>query len=219
MKAIPHVAVIGTGRMGSALAGRLLDTGFEVGVWSPNPRSMMALVDRGATAFAEVSDCTEEADVVISSLPDAEATSRLLIDGSTLDSLRHGAIWVQMAAIGIDATERLGAQILVRRSDMTFVDAPVSGTRDQAAAGRLLILAAGPADADVQLALKPVFQALGRETIWVGPVGAGSRMELICNIWLASHAEPAPRHTAGQFGRSRLALRPREVESVGVGPR
>jgi 3-hydroxyisobutyrate dehydrogenase len=64
-----------------------------------------------------------------------------------------------------------------------FVDAPVSGTRQPAEAGQLLILASGPESARALLA--PVFGAIGSRTLWLGEAGAGSRLKLVLNTWLA----------------------------------
>jgi len=64
-----------------------------------------------------------------------------------------------------------------------FVDAPVSGTRGPAESGQLLILASGPETA--RPALVPVFGAIGSRTLWLGEAGAGSRLKLVLNTWLA----------------------------------
>ena len=76
-----------------------------------------------------------------------------------------------------------------RRPGVSFVDAPVSGSREPAEKGQLLILASGPPQAAA--ALEPVFAVLGRATLWLGPAGAGSRMKLVLNTWLAFQVEGA----------------------------
>jgi 3-hydroxyisobutyrate dehydrogenase len=63
----------------------------------------------------------------------------------------------------------------------------VSGSKDPAEQGHLTIFASGPEEA--QSRLSPLFDALGQRTIWVGPVGAGSRLKLVANSWLALEAE------------------------------
>jgi len=70
---------------------------------------------------------------------------------------------------------------------VTLVDAPVSGSKDPAEQGQLTIFASGPAEARSRLG--PLFDALGQRTIWAGPVGAGSRLKLVANAWLALGAE------------------------------
>ena len=88
-----------------------------------------------------------------------------------------------MGTIGVQATQQLVATTAARRPDVRFADAPVSGTRGPAEAGRLLILASGPESA--RTALAPVFDAIGSRTLWLGPAGAGSRLKLVLNTWLA----------------------------------
>ena len=69
------------------------------------------------------------------------------------------------------------------RPDVLLVDAPVSGSKGPAETGQLLILASGPPAAEAPLA--PVFSAIGRKTVWLGPAGQGSRMKLIVNAYMS----------------------------------
>jgi len=64
-----------------------------------------------------------------------------------------------------------------------FVDAPVSGSKGPAEAGQLLILASGPPTAAA--AVRPVFSAMGRKTVWLGQAGQGSRMKLVVNAYMS----------------------------------
>jgi 3-hydroxyisobutyrate dehydrogenase len=88
-----------------------------------------------------------------------------------------------MGTIGIQATQQLAAKVAAQRPEVSFVDAPVSGTRQPAEAGRLLVLASGPEAA--RFVLDPVFGAIGTRTLWLGEAGAGSRLKLVLNNWLA----------------------------------
>ncbi len=185
----PRVAVIGTGTMGTAMARRLLGAGMELDVWSRHATSTKPLVDAGASASDQASDAVARADVVITMLPNAEVTTDVMIGGDVLGAMPPNSMWVQMATIGADATERLVMETRTRRPDVTFVDAPVSGSRDPAEKGQLLILASGPPGA-AEL-LDPVFAVLGRATLWLGPAGVGSRMKLALNTWLAFQVEGA----------------------------
>ena len=80
-----------------------------------------------------------------------------------LAALPRGAIWLQMSTIGADGTDRAIELAKDNRPDVTFVDAPVSGSKTPAEEGKLLILASGPAAALDTLA--PVFSALGQKTM------------------------------------------------------
>jgi 3-hydroxyisobutyrate dehydrogenase len=188
-EAVRQIAVIGAGTMGAAMARQLLGAGMNVRVWSRHPASTMPLVELGATAFDEAPDAVRDADVVVTMLPAADATSGVMVEGHGLHAMRPGSIWVQMATIGVEATERLVTRVQNLRPDVTFVDAPVSGSREPAEKGQLLILASGPPAAARYL--EPVFGALGRTTLWLGPAGAGSALKLVLNTWLAFQAEGA----------------------------
>jgi 3-hydroxyisobutyrate dehydrogenase len=105
-----------------------------------------------------------------------------------------GAVWAQMGTIGVDATAALDAEVLARRPDLYFVDAPVSGSRVPAETGQLVVLASGPEAA--RALIEPVFSVLGRRTLWLGPAGAGTRMKLVLNTWLAFEVEAAAEAAA-----------------------
>jgi 3-hydroxyisobutyrate dehydrogenase len=184
----PRVAVIGTGTMGTAMALRLLGADMEVDVWSRHAASTVRLTGAGATAHDEATDAVQRADVVITMLPTAEITMEVIVGQKVLEAMPSESIWVQMATIGAQATERIARETL-KRPGLTFVDAPVSGSRDPAEKGQLLILASGPEKAAALL--EPVFAALGRATLWLGPAGAGSRMKLVLNTWLVFQVEGA----------------------------
>jgi 3-hydroxyisobutyrate dehydrogenase len=92
-----------------------------------------------------------------------------------------------MATIGVAGTERVAAMVAAERPDVTLLDAPVSGSREPAEQGQLTIFASGPEEARPRIAA--LFDALGQRTIWVGAVGAGSRLKLVNNTLVAFAAE------------------------------
>ena len=190
----PRVAVIGAGTMGGAMASRLLASGLGVAGWARHPESTAGLLELGATGHSSAADAVAEADVVLTTLPTLEATRSVMFDASVLDAMRPGTTWAQMATIGVAATEQLYGETVSRRPDVIFVDAPVSGSRQPAESGQLLILASG-AEPTTGF-LEPVFAALGKATLWLGPVGAGSRMKLVMNTWLAFQTEGAAESAA-----------------------
>jgi 3-hydroxyisobutyrate dehydrogenase len=187
----PRVAIVGAGTLGGPMAARLLAAHFEVDVWSRTPETIAPLVAVGATGHRAVHDAAAQAGVVVTLLPTAQVTETLMFDQpeSGLDALQPGATWVQMATIGPAATERIARRVGALRPDVAFIDAPVSGSKGPAESGQLLILASGN-EARAR-SLEPLFGVVGRKTMWLGPVGAGSRMKLILNTWLAFQAEGA----------------------------
>jgi 3-hydroxyisobutyrate dehydrogenase len=202
----PAVTVVGTGIMGTAMANRLIDRGFGVAAWSRHPASNRGLVEHGGQVHGDVCDAVSEAQVVITMLPSANATRSVMFDGGAMEHMAAGAIWVQMGTIGVSETERLEVEAHQLRPDVTFVDAPVSGSRVPAETGQLLILASGPPAAAMKL--ESVFGALGRSTLWLGPAAAGSQMKLVLNTWLAFQTEGAAEAAAlaSHFGLGREAL-------------
>jgi len=99
---------------------------------------------------------------------------------------------VQMGTIGLEWTERLAAMAQV--DGVSFADAPVSGSDGPAQDGELVILASG--DDTLSDRLAPVFDAIGRRTVWLGPAGRGSAMKLALNGWLAAVTETAAETVA-----------------------
>ena len=113
---------------------------------------------------------------------DADVVLAIAKDQGMLAALAPGAIWVQMSTIGVAGIGRVKALVEAERPDVILIDAPVSGSKEPAEQGQLTIFASGP-DV-VRSRLDPLFDALGQRTIWVGPVGAGSRLKLVANSWL-----------------------------------
>jgi 3-hydroxyisobutyrate dehydrogenase len=198
------VAVIGTGTMGAAIARRLLSTGMSVAVWDRSPQSTVALAELGATAFDDPRDAVAVASVVLTLLPTADAVTEVMIGRGVVDALAWQAVWAQMGTVGVEAIEDLDARVRERRPDVLFVDAPVSGSRGPAESGELLVLASGPEGAPPRL--RPVFDAIGRATMWLGTAGTGSRMKLVLNTWLAFEVEAAAESAALA---TRLGIDPR----------
>ena len=119
--------------------------------------------------------------------PDSAFLEEASPDGKALAALAPGAIWAQMSTIGVAGIDRVAAMVSGERPDVTLLDAPVSGSRDPAERGELIIFASGPGEARSRM--EPLFGALGQRTIWVGGVGAGTRLKLVNNTWLAFATE------------------------------
>ena len=183
------VAVLGAGTMGSTMARRLLACGFGVRVWNRGQGPLGVLAEAGAETSSDPRDAVQGADVVLTLLPTADVVSDLMTRGGVLDAMRPGQAWAQMGTIGVDGTRRLAELVRATQPGVLFVDAPVSGSRAPAQAGQLVVLASGPDDA--KAIVGPVFDALGRRTLWLGPAGFGSRMKLVLNTWLAFEVEAA----------------------------
>ncbi len=177
------VAVLGAGIMGSAMTRNLVAAGFDTRVWDRSPRATGPLADAGARVAASAPDAVRDAGIVITMLPTADVVESVVFGGGTADAFADGCVWAQMGTIGVEATLRIGEQLTSKRPDVMLVDAPVSGSKGPAEQGQLLILASGPAAAAD--ALRPVFDVLGRKTVWLGPAGRGSQMKLVVNSYMS----------------------------------
>jgi len=104
-----------------------------------------------------------------------------------LAALAPGAVWVQMSTIGPRGIEEVAALVDAERPDVVLLDSPVSGSKDPAEQGLLTVFASGPKEARPRVT--PFFDAIGQRTVWVGPLGAGSRLKVVNNTWLAFTAE------------------------------
>jgi 3-hydroxyisobutyrate dehydrogenase len=181
------VAVLGIGSMGHGMATSALRAGIPTIVWNREPDATRDLAELGAEVAETAADAARRAAIVITMVTDADAVISIARDQGMLAALAPSAIWVQMSTIGVAGIERVTAMVDAERPDVTLLDAPVSGSKVPAEQGQLTIFASGSEEARSRVA--PLFDALGQRTIWVGTVGAGSRLKLVNNTWLAFAAE------------------------------
>jgi 3-hydroxyisobutyrate dehydrogenase len=181
------VAVLGIGAMGHGMATSALRAGIPTIVWNRKPEATRDLSELGAEVAETAADAARRAAIVVTMVTDTDAVISIARDQGMLAALAAGAIWVQMSTIGVAGIERVAAMVDVERPDVTLIDAPVSGSKDPAEQGQLTIFASGPDEARSRVA--PLFDALGQRTIWMGPVGTGTRLKLVNNTWLAFAAE------------------------------
>ncbi len=177
------VAVIGAGIMGSAMTRNLVAAGLNTRVWDRSPSATGPLAEAGAVVAASAREAVRDAGVVITMLPTADAVDSVIFDGGTAGAFADGCVWAQMGTIGVDATLRIRDRLAAQRPGVMFVDAPVSGSKGPAEQGQLLILASGPAAAADPV--RPVFDVIGRKTVWLGEAGRGSQMKLVVNAYMS----------------------------------
>jgi 3-hydroxyisobutyrate dehydrogenase len=182
-----QVAVLGIGTMGHGMATSARRAGIPTIVWNRDPNATRDLAGLGAEVADTAAAAARRATIVVTMVTDADAVMSIARDQGMLDALEPGTIWVQMSTIGVAGIERVAAIVEKERPDITLLDAPVSGSKEPAEQGQLTIFASGPAAARVRVA--PLFDALGRRTVWVGAVGNGTRLKLVNNTWLAFGAE------------------------------
>ena len=181
------VAVLGIGAMGHGMAASALRAGIPTIVWNRTMEATRDLAELGAEVAETAADAARRAAILVTMVTDADAVLSIARDQGMLAALAPGAIWAQMSTIGVAGTDRVVAMAGAQRPDVMLLDAPVSGSKDPAEHGELTIFASGPDEARARVA--PLFDATGQRTIWVGEAGAGTRLKLVNNTWLAFAAE------------------------------
>jgi 3-hydroxyisobutyrate dehydrogenase/2-hydroxy-3-oxopropionate reductase len=174
-----RVAILGTGRMGSAIALRLAESGFDLALWN-RTRSRAESLGVGHVA-ATPAEAVAKADVVITSLTGPTALRTTLSGPSGALASAHGQTFVEMSTVGPDVLDELAPLVSATRSP--FVDAPVLGAPPAVRAGAELVIAGGERR-DVER-VRPVLEALG-ELRYVGAFGNGARLKLVANSMLAA---------------------------------
>jgi 3-hydroxyisobutyrate dehydrogenase-like beta-hydroxyacid dehydrogenase len=174
-----HVAVIGLGAMGSRIAARLLDAGHELVVWNRTPGRTEPLVARGARQASTPAAAAGSAELVITMLADPHALLEVVMGaGGLAAGVREGAIVVEMSTVGPASVQRL-RELLPDGVDL--VDAPVLGSRDEAAGGTLVVFVGGTDETFRRV--EPVLEPLGTVR-HVGPLGSGAAAKLVANSTL-----------------------------------
>lgn len=181
------VAVLGTGTMGAPIARHLVEAGFDVRVWNRTRDKAEPLVDSGATVCDTPAEAVEGAAFVLTSVADGDAVAETMEEDGALAAMEEGAVWIQLATVGVVAAEQLAE--LAAEQEVAYVDAPLLGTKEPAEQGELVVLASGSEELRQRCA--PVFDAIGKQTRWVGEAGAGSRLKMVTNMWLLAVTEAA----------------------------
>jgi 3-hydroxyisobutyrate dehydrogenase len=176
------VGVAGLGRMGSAIARRLIEVGQEVVVWNRSQDKTMALVDAGASAAPTPRDLAERVETIITILTDASAIASVY-EGTSglLGGNVTGKLFIEMSTVQPSTEVTLSKKVSAK--DASFLECPVGGTVGPALNGKLLGVAGG-APEDFARA-KDLLGQLCRRVELVGPVGAGASMKLAINLPLA----------------------------------
>lgn len=181
-----HIGICGTGKMGSAIAERLMEDGHQVSVWNRTRERAQPLLDQGAEFADSPAALAAACGTVISMVIDDDAVAAVYEGAGGLLSAGLGdTLIIEMSTIRPQTSERVAAG--VREAGGRFVECPVGGSVTPARKGQLLGLAGGEA-ADVEAA-RPLLEQLCRRLEHVGPVGAGAAMKLAVNLPLVVYWE------------------------------
>lgn len=174
-----QVGLVGLGKMGAAIASRLLDTGHELIVWNRSPTRTREIVERGARAVRSPSEVAEAAEVVIVIVRDDDASLEVFTGANGLLSVPvEGKLFIEMSTIR--PATAIGIARRCREKGAGYLDSPVSGTVGPAKEGKLLALVGGD-EADLSRA-RPTLEKLTRRIVHAGPVGRGALLKLVVNL-------------------------------------
>jgi 3-hydroxyisobutyrate dehydrogenase len=189
----PTVALLGTGIMGAGMARSMLAAGLPLRVWNRTREKAEPLGAEGAVVADTPSEAARGADVIVTMLLDAVAVEGAMAGKNGAgEAADPGALWIQASTVGVLGATRLAA--LAVRFGLTYVDAPVLGTREPAEKGQLTVLASGPEEAHERCA--PVFDAIGSRTLWLGAAGNGSKLKMVVNSWILALTDAAAEAVA-----------------------
>jgi 3-hydroxyisobutyrate dehydrogenase-like beta-hydroxyacid dehydrogenase len=181
---VMDIGFIGLGEMGSAIVANLLKAGHRVRVWNRSPERARPLVEAGAQTVATPAEAFS-GDAVFSMLAD-DAALREVIDAAVLDAAPRGLVHVNMATISVALAAELAREHAER--GLRYVAAPVMGRPDAAKAAKLIIIAAG--DAEAVDRVQPLFDVVGQRTCRIGALPQQANvMKLAANFMLGAAVE------------------------------
>jgi 3-hydroxyisobutyrate dehydrogenase-like beta-hydroxyacid dehydrogenase len=173
------VGLIGLGNMGTAIAERLLDAGYELAVHNRTPGKADALAARGATVARTVGDLVERVDVVLTSLADDDALEA--VASEVVDAARPGVVLVDMSTVSPAASARVATR--AETASVAYLRAPVSGNPTVVRAGNLSFIVSGPPETLERV--EPVIRAIGPTVHHVGDGDRARIVKLAINLMIA----------------------------------
>jgi 3-hydroxyisobutyrate dehydrogenase len=174
-----NIGIAGTGRMGTAIAQRLIECGYAVTVWNRTPEKRKAAQAAGAGLAASAADLATGCEAVISILTNAAAIDSVYRgDRGLLTGDLKGKLFIEMSTVRPDTGRARAAALTHRGAQM--VECPVGGAVGPAREGKLIGLV-GADDAAFERA-KPLLEKMCRRIERCGPVGAGATMKLAVNL-------------------------------------
>jgi 3-hydroxyisobutyrate dehydrogenase len=184
-KTTPRIALLGLGTMGAGMAQNLLKAGYPLTVYNRNPARAAALADAGAQVAATPRAAASDADIIISMVADDAASRAVWMDeNGAFAGVPLGALVIESSTLSVGWVNQWAAEARTRKCEP--IDAPVTGSKPQAAAGELRFLVGGEEHALERA--RPILTAMGTAIVHVGPTGSGALLKLINNFLCAVQA-------------------------------
>ncbi len=182
MATLKKIGFIGTGIMGAAMAGHLMDAGFEVSVYNRTKSKADELIKKGAKWCGTPAQCSRGQDVIISMVGYPKDVEQIYLgDDGIIVNAKAGAYIIDMTTSSPTLAEKIYNEAKVR--DVHAIDAPVTGG-DTGAKNATLTIFVGGDEADFK-ALAPIFNAIGKNIVYLGTAGSGQKAKIANQIALA----------------------------------
>jgi 3-hydroxyisobutyrate dehydrogenase-like beta-hydroxyacid dehydrogenase len=176
-----RLGFVGIGNMGSRMAQRLLEHGYQLIAYNRSREAAEALVKYGAVVAESVAELASKADVVLSSLTNDDVVRSIYTDPQGVFAYaRRGTAVIEMSTV-LPATSR-ELYDLSREAGMKFLDSPVSGSTPAAEEGKLTLFCGG--DEELFEAAQPIFSSIAGQNFYLGGSGSGTAMKLVANTLL-----------------------------------
>lgn len=183
------VAVIGLGIMGAPMATNLVRAGYQVTGYNRSQDPIDKLVAEGGKGAGSVAQAVQDADVIITMVPDSPDVAAVARgeDGTPglIASAKPGATWIDCSTIRPDIAREVAEEATA--GGLKALDAPVSGGQAGAVEGTLSIMVGG--DAEHLEAVRPILETVGRTVVHVGPSGAGQTVKAANQLIVAGTIE------------------------------
>lgn len=178
------IGFIGLGIMGKPMAKNLLRAGFPVQAFDVNQKAVQELAECGAIPAGSIAAAVEEADIVITMLPNSPQVRQVALgEGGLREKMSPDALYIDMSSIAPGAAREVAAALAEKGIHM--LDAPVSGGEPKAVDGTLAIMVGGK-EKDF-LRAQPVFSVLGSSALLIGEVGSGNVCKLTNQVIVAAN--------------------------------
>jgi 3-hydroxyisobutyrate dehydrogenase-like beta-hydroxyacid dehydrogenase len=172
---------IGIGNMGSRIAKRLLEHGYQLIAYNRSREAAEALIKYGATVADSIAELASEADVILSSLTNDNVVKSVYADPQGVFAyVRRGSAIIEMSTV-LPATSR-ELYDLSRQAGVKCLDSPVSGSTPSAEEGTLTLFCGG--DEELFQAAQPIFSSIASQYFYLGGSGSGTAMKLVANTLL-----------------------------------
>ncbi len=175
------IGFVGLGNMGSRIARRLIDHGYQLLVYDRDPARLTAVAAQGAAVAASIRELASTVDVILSCLTNDQAVESVYTGREgVFAGARSGTIVLEMSTISPESSRELHRR--GARSDVEVMDVAISGSTPAAEQGNLTLLAGG--NTELFRAAEPMFQAIAKKYFLLGGPGSGTAMKLVVNTLL-----------------------------------